>query len=192
MATQKGDQKDGKQKSAAREQKQAEPDINFYDQTPDGNRTAVPKEDAEERALREEVEREVRKEEERSGQSVEEMIGIMTGDQKDVEEAMQRNMQRILRDGLGDMGLGPSEEQWAKMEEAEKKIDDANDVIASYGGIKGIKNLSDEEKLKVREKLLAPMRKAMGMLTDSQCFQTITNIHCSKGTICPQSYFQHL
>lgn len=160
MATQKGDIKDGDTK-----QKGPEPDIKFWDQTPDGDRRPVPIEDAEERELRESIEREVKQMETETGQSVEEMVGVMTGDVKDVEEAMQRNMSRILEDGLGDMGM--MDEHNKTIDDLEKDMDATRAVIESYGGIEGMRNLSQEERLKVREILLAPMRKAMGMFCQS-------------------------
>jgi hypothetical protein len=159
--------------------------VKYWDQTPDGERREAepPGEDLEEKEFREAVEEEVRDLEQKSGRRIEDMMKDLMGDEKSVEEAMKQNMSRIMEKGPGELGpMGGPEEQMAILEKQGEEMKAYRETIQSYGGIEKIKNLPEEERLKLREALLAPMRRAMGIVILSQIAMDYSLTVCRKVT----------
>jgi hypothetical protein len=142
-------------------------DVKYWEQGSDGTRIEVlPEEDVEEKELRESIEQEVRDLEQKSGRSIEDMMSDVMGDEKDIEEAMRENMSRIMENGPGELPLdGPSEEQMARLMVQADEMKAHMEIIKSFKGTSDLRNLSDEDRLKLREALLVQIQKIKGMVT---------------------------
>lgn len=147
---------------------EAEPaiQVKYWEQDPEGNRKEIfeEKEDDEERELKASIQQEVKHLEQKEGRPLEEVYKDIMGSEDDIRLEMGKRMGELIEEGYGDAAFeGPSDEDLAVLESKSEEIEAHNDIIERYGGIDNIGDLSEEERLQLREELLPSIREAMGM-----------------------------
>jgi len=136
--------------------------VRFWDQAPDGTRREIKvenEEDEDEREFAQHLEESMRDLEQETGKSIAELVDE---DDKNVEVMMGKKMHQILEKGKKQLPFDmPSAEELDMLREQIEQMQAQLDIIQQFGGA-DMKTISEEDRLKLREALLGPIRESMG------------------------------
>ncbi len=139
-----------------------EPTVRFWDQAPDGTRREIKienEEDEDGREFAQHLEQSMRDLEQETGKSIAELVDE---DDENVEAMMGKKMHEILERGKKQLPFDmPSAEELDILREQTEQMQAQLNIIQQFGGA-DIKNISEEDRLKLREALLGPIRESMG------------------------------